>query len=379
MTKYTCLNPIAKVGLDVFSDQYEAVESLADANVALVRSAAMHDLDLPDSLVAVARAGAGVNNIPLPKCADKGIVVFNTPGANANGVKELAMAGLLLASRNIVGGCAWVQHNADDENLSKSVEKGKKAFAGSEIMGKKLGVIGLGAIGVLVANAANALGMEVYGYDPFLSAKAAWNVNSDVTFVPDVEDLYGMCDYLTIHVPLLDSTKGMINKDSIAKMKDGVKFLNFSRDTLVNDADMLEALESGKVGCYVTDFPNPAIVKGKNVVAIPHLGASTAESEDNCAIMAAKEIRDYVENGNIVNSVNYPAVSLGAKGTDRVAVLYKGADSLQAAVEGILGGSIVKIADGKRGEYGYCLAEVSSPADVSALEALDGVIKVRTI
>lgn len=379
MTTYTCLNPIAKIGLDVLTDQYEAVESLADANVALVRSAAMHDLDLPDSLAAVARAGAGVNNIPLQKCADQGIVVFNTPGANANGVKELAMAGLLLASRNIVGGCGWVQDNADDENLSKSVEKGKKAFAGSEIMGKKLGVIGLGAIGVLVANAANALGMEVYGYDPFLSTKAAWSVDSNVTFVPDVEELYGLCDYLTIHVPLLDSTKGMINKDSIAMMKDGVKFLNFSRDTLVNDNDMLEALESGKVGCYVTDFPNPTIVKGKNVIAIPHLGASTAESEDNCAIMAAKEIRDYVENGNIVNSVNYPAVSLGAKGGSRVAVLYKSADSLQSAVEGVLGGSIVKIADAKRGEYGYCLAEISGEADEAALKALEGVLKVRTI
>jgi D-3-phosphoglycerate dehydrogenase len=379
MTTYTCLNPIAKVGLDVLTDQYEAVESLADANVALVRSAAMHDLDLPDSLLAVARAGAGVNNIPLPKCADKGIVVFNTPGANANGVKELAMAGLLLAARNIVGGCGWVQDNAEDENLSKSVEKGKKAFAGSEIMGKKLGVIGLGAIGVLVANAANALGMEVYGYDPFLSTKAAWNVNSDITFVPDVEELYGLCDYLTIHVPLLESTKGMINKDAFAKMKDGVKFLNFSRDTLVNDADMLEALESGKVGCYVTDFPNPAIVKGKNVIAIPHLGASTAESEDNCAVMAAKEIRDYVENGNIVNSVNYPGVSLGAKAGNRVAVLYKGSESLQSAVEGVLGGSIVKIADAQRGGYGYCLAEISGDADVAALSALAGVLKVRAI
>lgn len=379
MTKYTCLNPIAQVGLNVFSDQYEAVESLADADVALVRSAVMHDLDLPESLVAVARAGAGVNNIPLPKCADKGIVVFNTPGANANGVKELVIAGLLLASRNIVGGCGWVRHNANDENLSKSVEKGKKAFAGCEITGKKLGVIGLGAIGVLVANAATALGMEVYGYDPFLSSKSAWNINPDVTFVSDVEDLYGICDYLTIHVPLLDTTRGMIDKDALSKMKDGVKFLNFSRDTLVNDADMLEALESGKVGCYVTDFPNPAIIKGKNVVAIPHLGASTEESEDNCAIMAAKEIRDYIENGNIVNSVNYPAVSLGAKGGDRVAVLYKGGESLQNAVESVLGDSIIKIADAKRGEYGYCLVELSQAADAKALEALEGVVKVRTI
>ncbi|MDO4554841.1 MAG: 3-phosphoglycerate dehydrogenase [Lachnospiraceae bacterium] len=379
MTKYTCLNPIAKVGLDVLTDQYEAVESLADANVALVRSAAMHDLDLPDSLVAVARAGAGVNNIPLPKCAEQGVVVFNTPGANANGVKELVIAGLLLASRNIVGGCGWVKENVDDENISKSVEKSKKAFAGTEIMGKKLGVIGMGAIGVLVANAANALGMEVIGYDPFLSTKSAWNVNSDVTFTSEVEDLYKTCDYLTIHVPLLDSTRAMINKDAISKMKDGVKFLNFSRDTLVNDADMLEALESGKVGCYVTDFPNPAVVKGKNVVVIPHLGASTAESEDNCAIMAAKEIRDYVENGNIVNSVNYPACTLGPKSGNRVGVLYKAADSMQSAIEGVLGGSIVKIADAKRGDFGYCLAEISGDVDVKALEALAGVIKVRAI
>lgn len=379
MTKYTCLNPISQVGLNVFTDQYEAVESLADADVALVRSAAMHDLDLPESLAAVARAGAGVNNIPLTKCADKGVVVFNTPGANANGVKELVIAGLLLASRNIVGGCGWVQHNAGDENLSKSVEKSKKAFAGSEITGKKLGVIGLGAIGVLVANAANALGMEVYGYDPFLSSKSAWNISSDVTFVPNVEDLYGICDYLTIHVPLMDATRGMIHKGAIARMKDGVKFLNFSRDTLVNDADMLEALENGKVSCYVTDFPNPTIVKGKNVVAIPHLGASTEESEDNCAVMAAKEIRDYIENGNIVNSVNYPAVSLGTKAGERVAVLYKGSESLQKEIEDILGGSITKIADARRGEYGYCLAELSENADTKALEALEGVIKVRSV
>lgn len=379
MITYTCLNPIAKVGLDVLPDQYEVVESLADANVALVRSAAMHDLDLPASLLAVARAGAGVNNIPLAKCADQGIVVFNTPGANANGVKELAIAGLLLASRNIVGGCGWVQHNASDENLSKSVEKNKKAFAGSEIMGKKLGVIGLGAIGVLVANAAKALGMEVYGYDPFLSEKASWNIDPAVTFVPDINELYGLCDYLTIHVPLLDSTKGMINQDAIAKMKDGVKFLNFSRDTLVNDEDMLAALESGKVSCYVTDFPNPVIVKGKNVVAIPHLGASTEESEDNCAVMAAKEIREYMENGNVVNSVNYPAVSLGNKAGQRVAVLYKGTESMQQAVEAVLGSSIVKIADARKGEYGYCLAEISEAADVKALEALNGVIKVRSI
>lgn len=379
MTSYICLNPISKVGLAVLGGQYQAVERLADANVVLVRSAAMHDLELPDSLLAVARAGAGVNNIPLSACGDKGIVVFNTPGANANGVKELVIAGLLLASRNIVGGCAWVQHNADDGNLSKSVEKGKKAFAGCEIMGKKLGVIGLGAIGVLVANAACALGMDVYGYDPFLSTKAAWNIDSRITFAADVEELYGMCDYLSIHVPLMDSTRGMIDKAAISKMKDGVKFLNFSRDTLVNETDMLKALDSGKVGCYVTDFPNAAIVKGKNVVAIPHLGASTEESEDNCAVMAAREIRDYVENGNIVHSVNYPDVSLGAKSKNRIAVLYKGTESIQPRVEQILGTNVSKIADARKGGYGYCLAEYSGEADERALGVLNGVIKVRTI
>ena len=281
MIKVNCLNPIAACGLDLLTDNYEKTENFADANAVLVRSAAMHDMELSDNLQAVARAGAGVNNIPLDKCAEKGIVVFNTPGANANGVKELVVAGLMLASRDIKGGMNWVDENKDNENIGKDMEKAKKAFAGTEVKGKKLGVIGLGAIGVLVANVANHLGMEVIGCDPYLSVQHALNLSRDVKIVKTNEEIFKECDFITVHVPALDSTKGMINKDAIAMMKDDVVVLNFARDVLVNDDDMVAALESGKVKKYVTDIPTAKVAKAKNVVAFPHLGASTAESEDN--------------------------------------------------------------------------------------------------
>ena len=295
MFNYTCLNPIAGVGLDLLSDEYNKVEDIKDAQAVLVRSAAMHDMELPKTLEVVARAGAGVNNIPLDKCAEKGVVVFNTPGANANGVKELVVAGLLLASRDLMGGYNWVKDNASDENLAKAVEKQKKQYAGNEIAGKKLGVIGLGAIGAKVANIAVRLGMEVYGYDPFVSVDAAWGLSKYIKHITNVEDIYKECDYITIHVPALPATKGMLNADAFAMMKDGVRILNFARDVLVNDEDIKAALASGKVAKYVTDFPNPAIAGTENVIALPHLGASTEESEDNCAIMACKEITDFME------------------------------------------------------------------------------------
>ena len=383
MAKYACLNPIAQCGLGLFDDKYEKVEDMKDAQAVLVRSAAMHDLELPDTLEAVARAGAGVNNIPLDKCAEKGIVVFNTPGANANGVKELVLAGMLLASRDIVGGIEWVKENQADE---KTTEKAKKAFAGNEISGKKLGVIGMGAIGVKVANAACALGMKVYGYDPFMSVNAAWAVDKSVNHVLAVEDIYRECDYITIHVPLMDTTREMVNKDAIDMMKDGVVFLNFSRDSLVAEDDMVAALETGKVKNYVVDFPSPKTAGRKGCIVIPHLGASTAESEDNCAIMAVEELIDYLENGNIRNSVNYPACDAGVCTTaGRVAVLHKNIQNMisrLSAVAGDAGINIAHMTNKSRGEFAYSLFDLDSPADdkvVETLKAVDGVLKVRVI
>lgn len=311
MYKYNCLNPIANVGLDLFDDKYEKTDNFSEADAVLVRSAAMYDLDLPDSLHAIARAGAGVNNIPLEKCAEKGIIVFNTPGANANGVKELVIAGMLLASRDVVGGIQWCKDNKDDENIAKSSEKAKKNFAGTEIKGKKLGVIGLGAIGVLVANTAVHLGMEVYGYDPYVSVDAAWKLSRNIKHITNVEDIYRECDFITVHVPLLDSTKGMISADAIAMMKNTAVILNFARDLLVDEEAVVKALAEGKLRKYVTDFANPTTVNKEGVIMTPHLGASTEESEDNCAKMAVEEIRDFLENGNIRNSVNYPACDMG--------------------------------------------------------------------
>ena len=386
MFKYNCLNPIAACGLDMLGDNYEITENTNEAEAILVRSAGMHDMDLPKSLLAVARAGAGVNNIPLDACAEKGIVVFNTPGANANGVKELVIASLLLAARDITGGIKWCQDNKDDENIAKSGEKAKKAFAGTEIKGKKLGIIGLGAIGVLVANAANRLGMDVYGCDPYLSVEHALNMSRDVTMVKTNEELYEMCDYLTVHVPLLDSTKGMFNKEAFDKMKDGVVLLNFSRDTLVNEDDIKVALESGKVAKYVVDFPNPTTVKLPNTTVTPHLGASTQESEDNCAKMAVSEIRDFMENGNIKNSVNYPNCDAGVCQTaGRITIAHKNVPNMLSQFTTLFskdGVNIENMVNKSRGNFAYTILDICSDSTdevVKELEALDGVIRVRVI
>lgn len=386
MFQYTCLNPIAAVGLDNLTEDYKQTEDFAQADAVLVRSAAMHDMELSDKLCAVARAGAGVNNIPLDKCAEKGIVVFNTPGANANGVKELLISGMLLAARDIVGGIDWVKANADDENISKSMEKAKKNFAGSEIKGKKLGVIGLGAIGVLVANAANRLGMDVYGVDPFLSVKNALTLSRDITVCKSYDELYKTCDYITVHVPYMPETKGLLNKEAFDQMKDGVVVLNFARDLLVNDDDMKVALESGKVAKYVTDFPNPAVVKMPNVIATPHLGASTEESEDNCAIMAVEEIRDFMENGNIRNSVNYPACDAGICETKgRITVAHKNIPNMLTQFTNVFSSEGINIAhmtNKSRGDYSYCIFDIdsdSTEAFAEKLSAIDGVLKVRII
>lgn len=386
MFQYTCLNPIAAVGLDNLTEDYKQTEDFAQADAVLVRSAAMHDMELSDKLCAVARAGAGVNNIPLDKCAEKGIVVFNTPGANANGVKELLISGMLLAARDIVGGIDWVKENADDENISKSMEKAKKNFAGSEIKGKKLGVIGLGAIGVLVANAANRLGMDVYGVDPFLSVKNALTLSRDITVCKSYDELYKTCDYITVHVPYMPETKGLLNKEAFDQMKDGVVVLNFARDLLVNDDDMKAALESGKVAKYVTDFPNPAVVKMPNVIATPHLGASTEESEDNCAIMAVEEIRDFMENGNIRNSVNYPACDAGVCETKgRITVAHKNIPNMLTQFTTVFSSEGINIAhmtNKSRGDYSYCIFDIdsdSTEAFAQKLSVIDGVLKVRII
>lgn len=380
-----CLNPIANVGLDLFTEDYVISDSYETAEAVLVRSAAMHDMELSDKLLAVARAGAGVNNIPLDKCAEKGIVVFNTPGANANGVKELAIAGMLLAARDIAGGMDWVKENKTDENINKTMEKAKKAFAGTEIQGKKLGVIGLGAIGVLVANAAVHLGMEVIGCDPYLSVTHALNMSRDIKLVKTFDDIYSSCDYITVHAPLTDETKGMFNKAAFDQM-DGAVILNLSRDTLVNDDDMKEALASGKVAKYVTDFPNAKTANMEGVIATPHLGASTAESEDNCAVMAVNEIRAYIEDGSIINSVNYPNCDAGKCGAQgRITVCHKNVPNMLTQFTGVFsaeGINIENMINKSRGEYAYCVFDIAAEATqtlVEKLNAIDGVLKVRIV
>lgn len=386
MFNYTCLNPIAGVGLNLFSDDYKKVDDIKDAQAALVRSAAMHDMELGDTVLAVARAGAGVNNIPLDKCADQGVVVFNTPGANANGVKELVFAGMLYASRDIVGGIDWCLENQNDENIAKTAEKQKKNFAGTEISGKKLGVIGLGAIGVLVANAATHMGMEVYGYDPYISVNAAWSLSRSVKHISNVEDIYRECDFITIHVPLLDSTKKMINAEAIAMMKQTAIVLNFARDLLVDEEAMVDALAAGKIRKYVSDFPNTTTVGAKGCIVTPHLGASTEESEDNCAIMAVREIRDYLENGNIVHSVNFPDCNMGACMTaGRIGILHRNEKGIIAKYTTILGEADINVSDmtnkGK-GDYAYSLIDVDSAVTddvVAKLQAVEGVLRVRVV
>ncbi len=386
MFNYTCLNPIANVGLDLLDDQYTKVEELADAQAVLVRSAAMHDLELPDGLEAVARAGAGVNNIPLDKCAEKGIVVFNTPGANANGVKELVFAGMLLAARDVVGGINWCTSEAGNADIAKLAEKQKKNFAGTELAGKKLGVIGLGAIGIKVANTARHFGMEVYGYDPFISVNAAWSLSRDVKHISDLETIYKECDYITVHVPLMDSTKKMISAEAVAMMKPTAVVLNFARDLLVDEEAVVKALAEGKLRKYVSDFPNPTTVGQPGCIVSPHLGASTEESEDNCAVMAVKEIRDYMENGNIKNSVNYPNCDMGiCQTTGRVALLHKnekGAIGNFTAVLADAGVNIDNMSNKSKGDYAYTMMDVDASVsdDVAAkLGALPEVFKVRVI
>ena len=384
--KYNCLNPIAEVGLGNLDEKYVRTEKFEEADAVFVRSAKMDELQPGANLLAVARAGAGVNNIPHAEYAKKGIVVFNTPGANANGVKELVLASMLLASRDIIGGVEWVKANSTDAAINKTAEKAKKAFAGTEIQGKKLGVIGLGAIGQKVANAAVGLGMEVYGYDPYLSIDAAWNLDHAVKHCKNIEAIYKNCDFITIHVPALDSTKGMINAEAIAMMKTGVIVINAARDALVNEKDMLAALEAGKVRKYVSDFPNSTTAGQKGCIVIPHLGASTEEAEDNCAVMAVKEMRDFLENGNIVNSVNYPACSLGVPNrAGRVAICHKNEANTVATFTSVLGNAkinIDSIANKSRGDFAYTLIDTDSPvpADVvKALEASESVIRVRVI
>lgn len=382
-----CLNNISAYGTNLLTDSYELTEDVEKATGILVRSAAMHDMEFPEELLAIARAGAGVNNIPLDRCAEEGIVVFNTPGANANAVKELVLCGMLLGSRGIVDGIEWCRENADDPNIGKAAEKAKKAFAGREILGKKLGVIGLGAIGAQVANAALDLGMDVYGYDPYVSVNAAWRISSSVHHVTNLDDIFATCDYITIHVPALEGTIGMVDEHACSLMKDGVVFLNFSRDTLVNNDAMIAALESGKVHAYITDFAVPALMHTKGVTVLPHLGASTAEAEDNCAMMATRELMDYIENGNITNSVNYPACDMGVveEGMCRVAVLHENVPTMISQITNVFGEANVNIenmTNKARGEHAYTMLDLDQEAPEAALEALadiDGVRLVRAI
>lgn len=386
MYKYHCLNPISNVGLEYFPGKYENSESLEDSDVVLVRSANMHEMQLPKNIVAVARAGAGVNNIPLEDYAKEGVVVFNTPGANANGVKEMVIAGMLLASRDIVGGIEWLEKQEATDDIAKLAEKKKKQFAGCEISGKKLGIIGLGAIGVKVANAAVHLGMDVYGYDPFISVDAAWNLSRSIHHINDLNVIYKECDYITIHVPLLDSTKKMIGADEIAQMKDGVVLLNFARDLLVDEEALAEALKAGKVKKYVTDFANPLVASTPNTLVTPHLGASTEESEDNCAVMAVKELMDFVENGNIKHSVNYPDCNAGAcVDVGRVTINHKNIPNMISQFTKALGDAGVNISNmtnKSKGDFAYTMIDVSTPISsevTKALKNIQGVYRVRVI
>ena len=384
--KFACLNNISPIGLKNFTNRYEQVSEIEEANGILVRSASMHEMEFSENLYAIARAGAGVNNIPLQKCAEKGIVVFNTPGANANGVKELVFAGMLLASRDIVEGVDWVRANKDKADIAKVAEKEKKKFAGTELQGKKLGIIGLGAIGVIVANAAVNLGMAVYGYDPYVSVDSAWHLSRKITHVLNVDDIYKNCDFITIHVPLLDSTKNMINKEAVAKMKRGVILINMARDLLVDEEAVVAAIESGKVRRYVSDFPNPTVAGKKGCITTPHLGASTEESEINCAKMAVDELRDYLENGNIRNSVNYPSCDMGVcTAGGRLCIFHKNQPSMITQFTQILGASDVNIAgmaNKSKKEVAYTLIDFDSPVDkelVKKLAEVRDVYRVRVI
>ena len=380
------LNKISSTGIKNFSTDYKIADDIKNPDAILVRSASMHEMELAPETLAIARAGAGVNNIPLEKCSEDGIVVFNTPGANANAVKELVLCGLFLASRKIIPSLEWVKATLKgDENFSKSVEKGKSAFAGPEIKGKKLGVIGLGAIGVLVANSAKSLGMEVYGYDPYLSVDAAWNLSRSVKHVVSLDEIFATCDYITLHVPLNDSTRGVINTVNIAKMKDNVRILNFARGELVDTADIIKALSEGKVASYVTDFGNDALLDANGAIVIPHLGASTPESEDNCAVMAVNEISDFLENGNITNSVNFPSVSVPRTAKSRVTIIHKNMPNVISRITSAVASENVNIdnmVNKSKGEYAYTMIDTDTDINeqaISAITALDEVIRVRVI
>ena len=380
------LNKISSTGIKNFSTDYKIADDIKNPDAILVRSASMHEMELAPETLAIARAGAGVNNIPLEKCSEDGVVVFNTPGANANAVKELVLCGLFLASRKIIPSIEWVKATLKgDENFSKSVEKGKSAFAGPEIKGKKLGVIGLGAIGVLVANSAKSLGMEVYGYDPYLSVDAAWNLSRSVKHVVSLDEIFATCDYITLHVPLNDSTRGVINTVNIAKMKDNVRILNFARGELVDTADIIKALSEGKVASYVTDFGNDALLDANGAIVIPHLGASTPESEDNCAVMAVNEISDFLENGNITNSVNFPAVSVPRTAKSRVTIIHKNMPNVISRITSAVASENVNIdnmVNKSKGEYAYTMIDTDTDINeqaISAITALDEVIRVRVI
>ncbi len=379
------LNKISKIGLSQFDDKYTCADEIENPDAILVRSASMHDMEFPASLKAIARAGAGTNNIPCDKCAEQGIVVFNTPGANANAVKELVLAGLLISSRKVIPGIEWAKTlKGEGDQVGKLVEKGKSAFAGPEIMGKKLGVIGLGAIGVLVANAAEKLGMEVYGYDPYLSVDGAWNLSRNVKHVTSLDDIYANCDYISIHVPLNDSTRHTVNEETIAKMKDGVRILNYARGELVDSDAIIKALEEGKVAAYVVDFPDDKVLGVEGVIAIPHLGASTPESEENCAYMAAKEIVAYLEKGSIINSVNMPNVKLGAVNGARVCVIHKNVPNTIAQISSCFsnaGLNIDQLSNNSRGDYAYTVVDIADVTDdaVKAIEEIEQVISVRVI
>ena len=386
MYEYYCLNPISAVGLDKFPAKYENAECMQEADAILVRSADMHNLEVAEKTAAVARAGAGVNNIPLEKMTKKGVVVFNTPGANANGVKEMVIAGMLLASRDIIGGIEWLEKQDVTEDIAKKAEKQKKQFAGCEISGKKLGIIGLGAIGVRVANAAIHLGMEVYGYDPYISVDAAWNLSRSIYHINDINMIYRDCDYITIHVPLTDATKKMIGKEEIAQMKDDVVLLNFARDLLVDEEAVCEALKAGKMKKYVTDFANPTVANAPNTLVTPHLGASTEESEDNCAVMAVKQLMDYLENGNIKNSVNYPSCDGGTCiDAGRLTINHKNIPNMISQFTKVLGDAGVNIANminKSKGDYAYTMIDVTTPISkevAQALKAIEEVYRVRII
>ena len=385
MYTYKCLNPIAKIGLKNFGKDFEQVDNVDKADAILVRSAQMHEMEFSKQLLAISRAGAGVNNIPIERCAEEGIVVFNTPGANANGVKELVIAAMLLASRDITGGIEWVKANARDPEIAAVTEKAKKKYAGTEILGKKLGIIGLGAIGVRVANAAKHLGMEVYGYDPYLSVDMAWNLSRDVRHVTDVTDIYSKCDFITIHVPAMEQTKGMINKEAISKMKKGVILLNFARDVLCNEADILNGINTGKIRCYATDFPNTIVAGHDHCIVIPHLGASTEESEDNCAVMAVAELKDYLEHGNIHNSVNYPACEMGLCTGPRLMVFHKNQAGMIGQFTTEISAykhNIANMVNKSRGDIAVTMVDLEQPIKkelVKKLEKIEGVYRVRVV